>query len=454
MQAIVETVQSLNEFLWGPFALIFLSLAAVYFLMGTKGVTIRYFFLIIKKTLGDSFNKDKENADEEVEGSISSAQSLFTALAATIGMGSIVGVASALIMGGPGAVLWMWVAAVLGMIIKYAEIILLMLYRRQTPDGSYVGGPGLYIKNGLQNFPMAIVIVVLGLLAILTSTMIQSNVVVKNIQTLLPFNLSSWVPSLLLVALLALVLIGGIERIGALTEKIVPFMSIAYLIGGIIVILINYDQIGSALALIFKGFYSPVAIGGGAAAYGIAKASQYGIARGFFVSGAGQAMFTVSHAPAKVDHPVEQAVYGITEIFLVTIICTVTALSILTSGAYSPDAAAATLTTEAFNAAIPGFGYFVSLSIVFFSFTTVLGFGYISQSQLSTITDSPKSKWILYLFLLFVFIGGMGGLTVMWEFTDFFLAIVMYINIVVMILLSRQIFQSSNEFWENSKNKE
>lgn len=447
-----QFVNDANEFLWGPFALIFLSLVAIFLTIGTRFVHIRKFFTILKKTLVDSFSSDQKEAEEDSEGTLSSAQSLFTALASTIGMGSIVGVASALISGGPGALLWMWVAAILGMIIKYSEIILIILFRKKDEDGEYVGGPALYIKDGLGWKFLGEFLVILMILVVLTSNMIQSNVVVQNIDAIFSFDMPALVPTLALIILTGIVLVGGVTRIGNAAEKIIPFMSAIYLVGGLIVIFVNYSNIWPAIQQVFQGFYSPVALGGGVVGYGISQASQYGIARGFFVSGAGQSVFTVSHAPAKVKNPVEQAVFGVTEVFLVTIICTITGLSILTSGMFDPSASAATLTTEAFNASIPGLGYLVSISIVLFSFTTVIGLGYIGESQLTTIMSANRAKWFKYIYLIFTFIGGVGGLSQMWEFTDFFLAIVMYINLVVMILLSKHIFKTSNLYWQEEIN--
>lgn len=449
----MDFVTRANEIMWGPAALVFLGAIGIYLTIGTKGVHLRRFKDILANTIG-KFGQDDDD-DDDSEGVLSSTQSMFTSLASVIGMGSIVGVASALITGGPGAIFWMWVAAFIGMIIKYAEIILIIKYRQKSDDGNFVGGPALYVKNGLGIPLVGEILVVLMVLVCLSSTMIQSNVIVTNVMNIMTnvMNIGSLSPNftrivaIVSVVFAAIVVIGGIQRLGNLAEKLIPFMSIFYLIAAIIVIVSNYSSIIPAFGLIIQGAFRPVAVGGGALGYGMMRAMQYGIARGFFVSGAGQAVFTVSHAPAKVKNPVDQAVYGVTEIFLVTIICTGTGLAILTSGTLSQGADAAVLVTQAFSQTTPILGLAVGIATVLFSYTTVIGFGYIGQSQLETIAPSAVSSIYKWVYLVAAYFGGIGALEAIWDVTDFFLAIVMVINLIVMLLLSKEIFQISNDYW-------
>ena len=451
LDKLVQWVGAANGFLWGPFALISLTIIGIYLTVGTKFVHIKKFGYILKKTIKSAAGKDEDN---DAEGILTSSQSLFTSLASVIGMGSIVGVASAVLSGGPGALLWMWIAAIIGMIIKYAEIILIIKYREKTDDGDYVGGPALYVKKGLKVPYVGEILTILMVLVCLTSTMVQSNVIVENIINIIPgTGISRSVFSIIIVILAGIVLIGGIKRLGSVAEKLVPFMSGFYLIAGFIVIIANAQNIIPAFKLIFKGFASPVAVGGGVLGYGIKQASQYGIARGFFVSGSGQAVFTVSHAPAKVKNPVDQAIYAITEIFLVTIICTVSGLAILTSGVFTPDGNAAILVTQAFAKTLNIFGLFVGIATILFSYTTVIGLGYIGESQLSCIMSASKAKIYRYIFLVFTFIGGIGGLQQIWDMTDFFLAIVMFINLIVMMIMSKEVFKTSNDYWWSLDNQ-
>src|SRR5699024_905835 len=439
-------VDSINEFLWGPVAFILLAVMGIYLMIGTKFVHIRKLGYILKKTVGGSKNS---NDDDEAEGVLTSTQSLFTSLASVIGMGSIVGVASALISGGTGALIWMWIATFVGMIIKYAEIILIVRYRKKTANNEYVGGPGLYVKEGLNVPVLGTVIVIMLVFAILSSTMIQSNVIVENVMTFLPTNgkVSVYILSILNVILVGFVLVGGIKRVGRVAEKLVPIMSALYLIIGFIVIIANAENIIPAFQLIFKSFFNPNAIGGGVLGYGIKEAMQYGVARGFFVSGAGQSIFTVSHAPAKVKNPVDQAIYAITELFLVTIIATMTGLTVLTSIEVTPDKNAATLVNTAFNETSPILGVFVGIAIVLFAYSTVLGVGYVGDSQLKTVFSANKAKKFRYVFLIFTFIGGIGGLKSIWDVTDLFIGIVLFLNLIIMLLMSKEIFKISNEYW-------
>lgn len=447
LNQLIEFVELLNEILWGPAALIVLALIGIYLTYGTRFVHIKKFFSILKTTIAQTRGKDETNSD--AEGVLSSSQSLFTALASTIGMGSIVGVASALVSGGPGAIIWMWIAAVIGMIIKYAEIILIIRYRKKTEDGEFVGGPALYVKDGLNRPKLGKWITFIMVLVCLASTMVQSNVIVQNVENLLPLPINNYLVSAIVVILTGAVILGGVKRLGAVTEKLVPLMAGSYLLVGLFVILVNAKNIIPSFQVMFQGFLSPVAIGGGALGYGMMEAMQFGIARGFFVSGAGQAVFTVSHAPAKVKDPVEQAIFSITEIFLVTIICTVTALTILTSGVFDPKGNEAILVGQAFESTSPFLGAFVSIAIILFAYSTVIGLGYIGESQLNCIYPKAKSKIYLYVFLIFTFIGGAGGLKKIWSLTDFFLAIVMILNLAAMLLLSKKIFTISNNFWKN-----
>lgn len=449
LESFMSFVQSANSLMWGPAALVFLGAIGIYLTIGTKGVHIRKFVEILRRTIG-KFGKDDD--DDGAEGILTSTQSMFTSLASVIGMGSIVGVASALINGGPGAILWMWIAAVIGMIIKYAEIILIILYREKTDDGSYVGGPGLYVKNGLKVPVLGEILVILMILVCLSSTMIQSNVIVENVYNLVP-SAKNYINiiSLINVLFVGIVIVGGIKRVGSVAERLIPLMSGFYLIAAVVVIVSNFREIIPAIASIVQGAFTTSAVGGGLAGYGIMKAMQYGIARGFFVSGAGQAVFTVSHAPAKVKNPVEQAVYGVTEIFLVTIICTATGLSVLTSGVFTPDGNQAILVTDAFTAINPILGVAVGIATILFAYSTVIGLGYVGESQLATIIPSNVAKLYRYIFLIFTFLGGMGALKDIWDVTDFFLAIVMFINLIVMILMSKEIFKTSNDYWDKFK---
>nr|WP_068129463.1 amino acid carrier protein [Nosocomiicoccus ampullae] len=437
-------VDKVNGVIWGPAALVFLGLVGIYLTVGTKFVHIKNFFKIIKQ----SFSGLNDDKDEKQDGDLTSLQSMFVSLSSVIGMGSVVGVASALISGGPGALLWMWIAAFIGMVIKYSEIILIVMFREQKSDGTYVGGPALYVRKGLGLKYLGEVIVVLMVLVCLASAMIQSNVTVSNMTNIAP-HLSNYLYILAAVnvVIVGIVIVGGVKRIGSVAEKLIPFMSLFYIIVATIVIIIHYKDIIPAVQLVFSSAFSPAEAGAGFAGYGIMKAMQYGIARGFFVSGAGQAVFTVSHAPARVKNPVEQAVFGVTEVFLVTVVCTFTALALLTSGVELEGQDAGTIVAQVFGDISPILGIAVGIATILFAYSTVIGLGYVGESQLSTITSTKKARIYRYIFLVAVYIGGIGGLKAIWDLTDVFLGLVMFVNLIVMLLLSKKIFKASNDYW-------
>src|SRR5699024_10470969 len=322
-------------------------------------------------------------------------------------------------------------------------------FREKTNDGTYVGGPALYVRKGLGARYLGETIVILMILVCLASAMIQSNVTISNVTNLVP-NLSNiiYILSALNVVAVGIVIVGGVKRIGHVAEKLIPFMSLFYIVVATIVIVINYKEIIPAIQLVFSSSFSPAEAGAGVAGYGSMKAMQYGIARGFFVSGSAQAVVTVSEARARVKHPVEQAVFGVTAVFLVTVVCTFTALAVLSSGIDREGQDAATIVAKVFGDISPMLGVAVGIATILFAYSTVIGLGYVGETQLSTIIDRKKARIYRYVFLVAVFIGGIGGLKAIWVLTDVFLGLVMFVNLIVMLLLSNKIFKSSNEYWQ------
>lgn len=452
MGNIIEMIDKATGFMWGPVALIALLAIGMYFTFGTKFLQIRKFSYVFKNTLGKSF---KDDGGVKGEGTLTPRQSISTALASTVGMGNIVGVASALVFGGPGAIFWMWVSAFIGMIIKYAEIILCIKYREKNENGEFVGGPALYIKNGLNIKFVGGFITVLMAIVCICSNMVQSNVIIHATNDLIPGGeISHYLLGGVLVVLVAIVAIGGVTRVGKVAERIVPLMAIVYIIGGLVVLLSNFTEIPAAISMIFSGAFKPLSVGGGVAGYGVMLATRYGFSRGFFSSGAGQAVFTVSHSPAIVENPVQQAIWGIMEVFIDTIVlCTMTALVILTSGILTPASNPALLTAMAFGETFGIMKNLVNFSIILFAYTSVIGIGYVGESQLSCIMSSSSARIFRYIYLVFTFIGAIGGLQIIWNLTDFFLGIVMAINLTVLVVMSPQIFKITKEYFSKPEIK-
>ena len=278
--------------------------------------------------------------------------------------------------GGPGAVFWMWLSAIFGMTTKYGEVVLSIKYREKTPDGRFVGGPMYYIANGLKWKWLANIFAIFGALAAFgIGNMVQSNSVAASLEV--SFGINKLVTGIVLAVLTAIVIIGGLKRIAQVTEILVPFMAALYIIGGLIIILVNISHIGEAFGLIFGNAFTPAAAVGGFAGSTVKLAMTKGIARGVFSNEAGLGSAPIAHAAATTDHPVRQGLWGVFEVFMDTIvICSITALSIIMTGAWHTGQTGSALTTMAFDQTIPGGGYIVSIGVMLFAFSTILGWEY------------------------------------------------------------------------------
>jgi len=451
MEGFVSAIESANGFLnglvWGPYMLVLLVGTGIFFSIRTKFLQVGKFGYAMRETLFKLFKK----SDAKVEGDISPFQALSTALAATIGTGNIAGVATAIALGGPGAIFWMWVSAFFGMLTKYAEVVLAIRYREKNAEGNWVGGPMYYISKGLGNKAgkvLAILFSAFGALAAFgIGNMVQSNSVAAALQA--SFSIPTWVTGLVLAIGAGLVIIGGIKRIAQVTEKIVPFMAVFYIIGALIVIITNIGGLPGAFALIFKHAFTPSAAVGGFAGAAVMVAMRRGVARGVFSNEAGLGSAPIAHAAARTDHPVRQGMWGIFEVFVDTIvICSLTALAILSSGVWTSGASGAALTTAAFNAGLPGIGgYIVSIGILFFAFSTILGWAYYGEKCAEHILG-PKVKWFYRgLWIPMVLIGSMMSLTLIWDIADTLNGLMAIPNLIGLLALSGVVIQLTKEFF-------
>lgn len=315
----------------------------------------------------------------------------------------------------------MWVSALFGMCTKYAEIVLSIAYREKNEKGEFIGG-----------------------------NMVQANSISENITYI--FNTSPQVVGIILTILVAIVAFGGIQRLGKVTEKLVPTMAVIYIIGGIIVVLFNLGNVPSAIAMIFKGAFSPVAVGGGVGGFAVSQAIRFGIARGLYSNEAGQGTAPIAHATAKTDHPSRQGLWGILEVFLVTcIICTITALAILTTGVLESGESSAVLASVAFGTVTPVLKYVVSISLILFAYSTIITLCYYGESLVTVIGGEKLGKAYKYLFIPFTFVGAIGGLKVIWSIVDVLMAIGIIPNIIAILLLSPKVFKLTNEFFWNKE---
>lgn len=445
MEKFNEIVGYLTGLMWGPWLIVTFVGIGVYFTVGTKFLQIRKFPFIFKQTLGRIFMKESEI---EGEGTLTPRQAVSAALSSTIGVGNIVGVATAITFGGPGAIFWMWVSAFFGMCTKYAEITLSIKYREKDENGNFSGGPAWYMRKGLNAPFLATIFTIALALFCLAGNMIQSNAIAGTVKEL--FGLNGWAVGGILVVLVAIVSLGGVKRLGKVTEKLVPIMALFYIIGGIIVILTNIGNLPSAVSSIFVGAFSPSSVSGGIAGYAIMEVIRYGISRGLYSNEAGQGTAPIAHATAKTDHPARQGMWGIMEVFIDTfIICTITALTILTSGVLESGESPSILASMAFGTVFPAFKYVVGISLILFAYSTIITISYYGESLTQFIAGPKSGLFYRYFFLPFTFIGAVGGLQTIWSVADLIMGLAVIPNLIAIVLLSPQIFRLTNEFFND-----
>lgn len=378
MQELIAKIEEINaavnNVVWGIPMLVLLLAVGVYLTVGTGFFQITKFGYAMKNTILAVF-RDKSVVRSSDHKAISQFQALATALAATVGTGNIVGVATAIAAGGPGAIFWMWVSAFFGMMTKYAEIVLGIYFRHKNEEGEWVGGPMYYIEKGLHQKWLSILFCVFCLFA---SFGIGSIAQVNGISTAMQssFHVPEFVTGIIVCALTAVIIIGGMKRIVTVTEKFVPIMALLYIVGALAVIVANYRNILPALSEIFTGAFQLRSVSGGVMGYAIARAMRYGFARGVFSNEAGLGSSVLVHSSVDVKEPVLQGLWGIFEVFFDTIvICTLTALAVLTTGAHAVSGLeGVNITMYAFESVFGRFGsYIVSVGLVLFAFSTLLG---------------------------------------------------------------------------------
>ncbi|MFD2830425.1 alanine/glycine:cation symporter family protein [Corticicoccus populi] len=442
IQQIVDTI---NGIVWGPITLFLIVGTGVFLTFRLGFIQVRSLPYALKLV----FTKSKKG-DKKEKGDITHFQSLMTAMAATLGIGNMTGVASAILLGGVGALVWMWVAAFFGMATKYSEAILAVKYRTVNHKGEISGGPMYYIEKGLGWKWLAVLFALFGFLASFgIGNMTQSNTVAGSLQA--TFNINPWITGFVLMVLTALVLLGGIRGIGMINAVFVPFMALFYLSGGFIIILLNITEVPAAFAVIFEAAFNPQAAGAGA----IGIAIRYGIARGVFSNEAGLGSAPIAAAAAKTDYPGRQALVSMTGTFLDTmIVCTITGLVIVMSGLHlqlGADAAPV-LTGDAFESFLPGFGnYIVVFGIIFFAYSTIIGWSYYGEKCFGYIFGDRNTIYYKIVFCIVVMIGAGQTVQLVWDIADIFNALMAIPNLIALCLLSGVIVSETNRFREVRK---
>ncbi len=438
MEAVSSFISELNGLVWGKPMLIMIFVTGIFLMIGLRFMPIL--------NLGKSFKLLWQGRDPGAKqaGEISPFNALMTSLSATIGTGNITGVATAIFIGGPGALFWMWVTALIGMATKYAEAVCAVHYREVDEEGSYVGGPMYYIKNGLgKNWLwLGFLFSVFGALASFgIGNTVQANSVAHALQT--QFNIPLWLTAIVLLVLTAAVVMGGIKRIAQVAGKLVPFMAVAYLAAGLIVLITYFSEIPAAFILIIDSAFNPVAATGGFAGATIIMAVQWGVARGIFSNEAGLGSAPIAHAAAKTNDPVRQGKIAMLGTFIDTIIlCSVTGLAIILTGVWTSGAKGAALTIAAFDQAIPeAGGVVVTIAQAVFAFTTILGWSVYGERCVEYLFGVRSIKIFRILWILAVPIGAMGDLSFIWLLADTLNALMALPNLIALLLLSPVIFK-------------
>ncbi len=464
MLSVIESVNSaVNSFIWGVPAMICIIGVGLYLSIRTNFLQIRKFPYAMKVIVGRMMRKR-----EASEGALTPFQAVCTALAATVGTGNVAGVAGAIAIGGPGAVFWMWISALLGMCTKFSEVTLAVHFREKNEHGDLVGGPMYYIKNGLKKHWhwLAYLFAAFGVLTVFgTGNATQVNTITTAINTAL-YNYGLLAPEaasrlnliigIVLAVLIGLILIGGIKRIGQVTEKLVPFMAVLYILLAIGVVVINFRSIPGVFAQIFEGAFRPSAVTGGAVG-SFFLSMKKGVSRGIFSNEAGLGTGSIAHACADTRKPVKQGFFGIFEVFVDTIvICTLTALVILCSGVpveYGMDAGAE-LTISGFTSVYGGWvSIFAAVAMCCFAFSTIIGWGLYGTRCMEFLFGEKANKPFMLVYALVAIIGATMNFGLMWSIAETFNGLMVIPNLIAVFLLSGVVVKLVKDYFEDEGNK-
>jgi len=447
MEKILDFALKIDEILWGPWTLIFIAAVAVYFTFKSGFFQLRQFRLIWQNTFGKIFEKSGKTG----RGKMTPFQATTTALASTIGMGNIAGVATALSVGGPGAIFWMWILALLGMMTKTAEITLAVHYREVDENGNLHGGPMFYIKKALGwRFLAKLFSIGVLINALLTATLIQAHTVGRAF--LSSYNLSPYIITGIMALITGIVIIGGISSIGRVCEKLVPLMAIIYFFAGLAIFFINYAEIPTVFALIFKHAFSTAPIAGGVAGATIAKAIQTGMSRGMLSNEAGLGTAPMAHATANTEHPFKQGIWGAFEVFVDTlVICTISAFAILSTGVLSRGESGIDLVISAFAAVFSQnlANALLSVSILTFCLTTQIGFFIYYENAVTHVFGKKAITYLKWFYLIpGVAFAGVANVDKLWVFANISVAVCSLPNLVALLALSGAFFKLMKDYME------
>lgn len=454
LTTIDNLIQAYNNYIGGYLILFMLIPTGVYFAFKLR-------FLNITK-LGHAVNVVRGIYDsKEAKGDVNHFKALTTALSATVGTGNIVGVALAIYLGGPGAVFWIWVTGFLGMMLKYAEVTLAQKYRKFNSDGSVSGGPMYYMEFGLKDkigkwakvlavvFASATILCSLG-----TGNMAQSNSMSDAMFT--SYQIPTWISGLSITLLVLLVVIGGIKRIADVTSRLVPFMAVVYILATIAVLVGMYDQIPAAFAMIVNDAFTGTAAAGGFVGSTFIMTLIWGVRRGLFSNEAGQGSAPIAHAAARTKYPAREGIVALLEPMIDTIlICTMTALMIIVTGAWQLDTPGVAMTVDAMNTGLHHFGidglggHIIAFGLLLFAFSTIISWSYYGSRAAIYLIGEKAVKPYLYLYGLFVFFGSVWGLEIVWHFVDMVITFMTIPNLIALLLLAPVVVSETKKYFKH-----
>ena len=451
-EQIIQFFKSASDYIWGWPLLILLVGTGIYLTILLKGIQFRALLPSLHLALIE--RKERESS----EGDISHFQALMTALAATVGTGNIAGVATAITLGGPGALFWMWITGLFGMATKYSEAVLAVKYREIDQFGTMSGGPMYYISKGLRwkwlgnglGYAFAIFAAVS---AFGIGNMVQSNSVADAVQA--NFGVSTWITGIILAVATALVIIGGIKSIGRVTSLLVPFMILFYMLGALIVIITRIGTVPDIFAMVISHAFTPTAASGGFAGAIVMRAVRWGVARGVFSNESGLGSSPIAAAAAQTRNPVRQALVSMTQTFIDTIVvCSFTGFAILCTGVWTSGETGAPLTSNAFSAGLPGEwgGIIVALGLIFFAYSTLLGWSYYGEKSLEFILGEKSVKPYRVVFCIFVLLGAVTRLELVWSVADVFNGLMAFPNLIGLLFLSKIILDETNQHYYLKEN--
>lgn len=445
-EQILHTFNLISGYIWGIPLIVLLLGTGIYLTFILRGLQFTALIPALYLAL------IKRNDPKETEGDISHFQALMTALAATVGVGNIAGVATAIAVGGPGAIFWMWITGLVGMATKYSEAVLAVKYRKRDANGEMIGGPMHYISDGLGLkwlgvfFAIAAAIAAFGI-----GNMVQSNSVAAALTD--AFGISTWVTGIVICLASGLVIIGGIKSIAKVTSTVVPFMIVFYILGALYIIIQNIGIVPETFKLIFYHAFNPVAATGGFLGATISQSIRMGVARGIFSNESGLGSSPIAAAAAKTSNPVRQALVSMTQTFIDTIVvCTFTGIVIISTGAWNSGQTGAALTALAFEKHIPFGAELLAISLAFFAFSTILGWSYYGEKAVQYLLKEKAILPYRALFTVFIFIGAVAKLELVWTFADIMNGLMAFPNLVGLIGLSNVVLLETKKYLKSEIN--